>query len=77
MYKLHENSPLSGMERSKKVFIRGLNRSVPFTAHFSELSTSRNGTERNVSSCSRVNTCKNSFVFWNSSISFRSRVNGA
>ena len=68
----------------KTMFIRGLNRSVPFhfTGHFSEPSTFRNGTERNVSSRSRVNNCKNSFVFWNSSISFRSvsfrsRVNGA
>ena len=48
MYKLHEKSPQSGTERSKKVFTRGLNRSVPFhfTAHFSEPSTFRNGTER-------------------------------
>ena len=41
-----------------------------FTAHFSQPSSFRNGIER--SRRSRVNTCKNSFVFWNSSISFRS-----
>ena len=84
MHKLHEKSPQSGTERFKKVFTRGLNRSVPFRSILRPTFQSRPlfGTERNVSSCSRVNTCKNFFVFWNSSISFRSvplrsRVNGA
>ena len=38
MYKMHEKSPLGGTQRSKKVFKRGLNRSIPFhfKAHFSE-----------------------------------------
>ena len=74
MYKLHEKSPQSGTERFKKVFTRGLNRFVPFRSILRLTFQSRPlfGTERNVSSRSRVNTCKNSFVFWNSSTSFRS-----
>ena len=74
MYKLHEKSPQSGTERFKKVFTRGLNRFVPFRSilRLTFLSRPLFGTERNVSSRSRVNTCKNSFVFWNSSTSFRS-----
>ena len=59
-------------------------RSVPFRSILRLTFQSRPlfGTERNFSRRSRVNTCKNSFVFWNSSISFRSvpfrsRVNGA
>ena len=74
MYKLHEKSPQSGTERFKRVFTRGLNRFVPFRSILRLTFQSRPlfGTERNVSSRSRVNTCKNSFVFWNSSTSFRS-----
>ena len=74
MYKLHEKSPQSGTERFKKVFTRGLNRFVPFRSILRLTFQSRPlfGTERNVSSRSRVNTCKNFFVFWNSSTSFRS-----
>ena len=74
MYKLHEKSPQRGTERFKKVFTRGLNRFVPFRSILRLTFQSRPlfGTERNVSSRSRVNTCKNSFVFWNSSTSFRS-----
>ena len=74
MYKLHEKGPQSGTERFKKVFTRGLNRFVPFRSILRLTFQSRPlfGTERNVSSRSRVNTCKNSFVFWNSSTSFRS-----
>ena len=74
MYKLHEKSPQSGTERFKKVFTRGLNRFVPFRSILRLTFQSRPlfGTERNVSSRSRVNTCKNSFVFCNSSTSFRS-----
>ena len=76
MYKLHEKSPQSGTERFKKVFTRGLNRFVPFRSILRLTFQSRLlfGTERNVSSRSRVNTCKNFFVFWNSShiVPFRS-----
>ena len=74
MYKLHEKSPQSGTERFKKVFTRGLNRFFPFRSILRLTFQSRPlfGTERNVSSRSRVNTCKNFFVFWNSSTSFRS-----
>ena len=74
MHKLHEKSPQSGTERFKKVFTRGLNRFVPFRSILRLTFQSRPlfGTERNVSSRSRVNTCKNFFVFWNSSTSFRS-----